>query len=53
MLGEDRIGGCEPTPVGAPAVTVGLKLGHIERLEWHILPDPSTIAAALQAGEID
>jgi peptide/nickel transport system substrate-binding protein len=43
----------QPTPAGTPAVTAGPKLAHFERLEWRILPDPSTIGAALQAGEVD
>jgi peptide/nickel transport system substrate-binding protein len=42
-----------PTTVGTPGVTAGPKLAHFERVEWRILPDPSTTAAALQAGEID
>jgi peptide/nickel transport system substrate-binding protein len=33
--------------------TAGGKLVHIERVEWHILPDPSTIANALITGEVD
>ncbi|WP_270934802.1 ABC transporter substrate-binding protein [Falsiroseomonas oryzae] len=31
----------------------GGKLAHFARVEWHILPDPATAAAALQAGEVD
>jgi peptide/nickel transport system substrate-binding protein len=31
----------------------GGKIAHFPRIEWHILPDPSTAAAALQAGEVD
>jgi len=42
-----------PAPGGPVAVTAGPKLAHFERLEWRILPDPSTTGAALQAGEID
>lgn len=42
-----------PAPGGEVAVTSGPKLAHFERMEWRILPDPSTIGAALQAGEID
>ena len=25
----------------------------VDRVEWHVMPDPSTAAAALQAGEVD
>ena len=33
--------------------TSGGKRAHIERVEWHVIPDPSTAAAALQNGEAD
>ncbi len=36
-----------------PAWTSGGKVAHFRRIEWHILPDPATAAAALQAGEVD
>ena len=42
-----------PTPTGTPSMTAGPKVAHIERVEWRIIPDASTAAAALQAGEID
>ncbi|MBR0645511.1 ABC transporter substrate-binding protein [Plastoroseomonas hellenica] len=42
-----------PTPQGAPGGTAGPKLAHFERLEWRIIMDPATAAAALQAGEVD
>lgn len=42
-----------PTPTGPVSVTAGPKLAHFERVEWHIIPDPSTAAAAIQAGEMD
>jgi peptide/nickel transport system substrate-binding protein len=31
----------------------GGKVAHYPRIEWHILPDPATAAAALQSGEVD
>jgi peptide/nickel transport system substrate-binding protein len=31
----------------------GGKVAHFERIEWHIIPDPATAAAALQTGEVD
>ncbi len=31
----------------------GGKVAYFPRIEWHILPDPATAAAALQNGEID
>jgi peptide/nickel transport system substrate-binding protein len=37
----------------APTWTSGAKVAHFRRIEWHILPDPATAAAALQSGEVD
>lgn len=37
----------------APGWTAGGKVAHFRRIEWHILPDPATAAAALQNGEVD
>lgn len=42
-----------PTPVGQPSLTAGPKVVHFDRVEWHIITDASTAAAALQTGEID
>ncbi len=42
-----------PRPEGTPSFTAGPKRVHFDRVEWHILPDPSTAAAALRAGEVD
>ena len=36
-----------------PSMTSGGKVTHFDRVEWHIMPDPATASAALQAGEID
>ena len=33
--------------------TAGGKVAHIERVEWKVIPDPSTVAAALQNHEVD
>ncbi|MGE4046948.1 MAG: ABC transporter substrate-binding protein, partial [Acetobacteraceae bacterium] len=33
--------------------TAGGKVAHFDRVEWHVIPDASTAAAALQAGEVD
>lgn len=37
----------------APNWTAGGKVAHFRRIEWHVLPDPATAAAALQSGEVD
>jgi peptide/nickel transport system substrate-binding protein len=42
-----------PTPNGTPSLTAGPKVAHFDRVEWHIITDPSTASAALQTGEID
>jgi peptide/nickel transport system substrate-binding protein len=42
-----------PAPGGPVSVTAGPKIASFERLEWRILPDPATTAAALQTGEVD
>ncbi len=42
-----------PRPNGTPDGTAGPKIAHIDRIEWHIIPDPATVAAAVQRGEID
>ncbi len=36
-----------------PDYLAGGKVAHFDRIEWRTIPDPSTAAAALQAGEID
>jgi peptide/nickel transport system substrate-binding protein len=36
-----------------PVWTSGGKVAHFRRIEWHVLPDPATAAAALQNGEVD
>lgn len=36
-----------------PEWTSGGKVAHFERIEWHMMPDAATAAAALQAGEVD
>jgi peptide/nickel transport system substrate-binding protein len=42
-----------PRPNGTPDGTAGPKVAYFDRIEWHIIPDPSTVAAAVQTGEID
>ena len=42
-----------PRATGTPSFTAGPKFVHFDRVEWMIIPDPSTAAAALQAGEVD
>jgi len=42
-----------PTPAGKTELTAGPKIAHFDRVEWHVIPDASTAASALQSGEID
>ena len=48
-----RFDGYVPTPVGAPSMIAGPKLANFERIEWHVIPDSATQAAAMQSGEAD
>jgi peptide/nickel transport system substrate-binding protein len=36
-----------------PDWQTGAKVAHFDRIEWHIIPDPATAAAALQNNEVD
>ncbi len=42
-----------PISSGTPEWTSGPKIAKFERIEWHIIQDPSTAMAALQTGEVD
>jgi peptide/nickel transport system substrate-binding protein len=42
-----------PRAGGEPSFTAGPKVVHFDRIEWRVIADPATVAAALQAGEID
>lgn len=49
----ERFADYVPSPVGKPDWTAGPKIVHFDRVEWHIIPDASTAAGALQSGEVD
>ncbi len=42
-----------PTQQGTPSLTAGPKVAHFDRVEWNIITDAATSAAALQTGEVD
>jgi len=42
-----------PSPGPGGELTSGPKLARFDRIEWRIIPDPATAAAALQTGEVD
>jgi peptide/nickel transport system substrate-binding protein len=49
----EKFAGYVPRPSGTPSFAAGPKIVHVDRVEWHTIPDAATAAAALQAGEID
>src|SRR4051794_6692939 len=63
LVAEERVSGAQivyrrfdkyvPTPVGTPEMVAGPKLARFERVEWKVIPDPATSAAAMQSGEMD
>ena len=42
-----------PRPHGTPVFTSGPKIVHFDRVEWHVLPDAASSAAAMRTGEFD
>ena len=42
-----------PRPNGVASFTAGPKIVHVDRVEWHVTPDPATAAAAMRTGERD
>ncbi|HEX5325734.1 MAG TPA: ABC transporter substrate-binding protein [Acetobacteraceae bacterium] len=49
----EKFAGYVPRTGGTPSGTAGPKVVHLDRIEWHIIKDPSTVAGAMQQGEID
>jgi peptide/nickel transport system substrate-binding protein len=43
----------QPRPTGTPDWTTGPKVVHFDRVEWNVIPDGATAAAAMQRGEAD
>ena len=48
-----RFDGYAPREDGTPSRTAGPKRAGFDRVEWAIIPDAATAAAALQRGEVD
>jgi peptide/nickel transport system substrate-binding protein len=48
-----RFDGYVPRTDGMPSQLAGPKIANFDRVEWQVIPDPATAAAALQQGEID
>ncbi len=53
FVAYERFQGYVPCSGGVPDATAGPKVAHFDRVEWHVIPDPATAAAALQSGEMD
>jgi peptide/nickel transport system substrate-binding protein len=49
----ERFEGYVPRPNGVPSFTAGPKIAHFDRIEWKMMPDPSTAASALRTGQVD
>lgn len=43
----------QPRADGRASFTAGPKVAHIDRVEWHVIPDASTSTSALVNGEVD
>ena len=52
LMVYERHAGYAPA-AGEPNLTSGAKVAHFDRVEWRIIPEAATAAAALQRGEID
>ncbi|MBC7635003.1 MAG: ABC transporter substrate-binding protein [Acetobacteraceae bacterium] len=48
-----RFADYRPRETGALGWTAGPKITHFDRVEWVVIPDDGTAAAALQSGEVD
>ena len=48
-----RFEGYRPREDGVTACTAGPKIAYFDRVEWNVIPDLATAAAAMQAGEAD
>jgi peptide/nickel transport system substrate-binding protein len=49
----ERFADYVPRPDGTPSFTAGPKVVNFDRVEWHVIPDSATAAAALTSGEMD
>ena len=49
----ERFDKYQPRPTGVASCTAGPKVVHFDRVEWNVIPDVATAAAAMQRGEAD
>ena len=53
LLVYTKFDGYVPRPDGTPSLLAGPKRVNFDRVEWKVIPDAATAAAALQRGEVD
>ena len=53
LLAYEKFAGYVPRPDGKPDWTAGPKVAHLDRVEWHIIPDSSTVLSAIGRNEVD
>jgi peptide/nickel transport system substrate-binding protein len=53
LIAYERNAAYVPRSDGVASFTAGPKIVHLDRVEWHVLPDPATAAAAMRTGEHD
>jgi peptide/nickel transport system substrate-binding protein len=53
LVAYERNAAYVPRANGKPSFTSGPKVVNFDRVEWHVLPDPATAAAAMRTAEHD
>ncbi len=53
LLAYEKFAEYVPRSDGKPDWTAGPKIAHLDRVEWHIIPDASTVRSAIGRGEVD
>ncbi len=53
LLVYERFADYKPRESGVSDWTAGPKIANFDRVEWHVIQDPSTAAAALERNEVD
>jgi peptide/nickel transport system substrate-binding protein len=53
LIAYERNEAYVPRADGVASFTAGPKVVHLDRIEWHVIPDAATSAGAMEAGEHD
>ena len=53
LIVYERFAGYKPRASGTPDWTAGPKIVNFDRVEWQVIQDPATAAAALESNEVD